>query len=174
MSDILVERLLKLAGYNADGTRSANRASELGERAYDSLETNGGFSLQLDGEPVPPGYYTSVRGFERVIPLRSITPRHIDHFIHDHRNELRKPGNFIGAWVSDDDVYLDVSRAFGTPEEAVAFGRANGQQAAWDGFNNSEIPIPSDVPLQNTPVRPQEAPGDDWSTPDDWHVAPAY
>jgi 5-methylcytosine-specific restriction endonuclease McrA len=118
---------------------------KLGDVALAAIMTNDGFSLNLDGTPVDPGYYTSVAGHQRTIPLDSIIEEDIDNYIRDHLDTLKEPDNFLGAWVSDNLVFLDVSRSFQNEEEAQEFGAKNHQEAMWDGFNQREIPIHYDI-----------------------------
>lgn len=129
--------------------------SAAGQTAYDSLISDGGFSLRPDGSPVPPAYYTSREGFERQVKIEDITPETISKYMHDHASDLQGDG-FFGGWLSDGIVYLDVSSAFQTEEECMHFARQNHQIAIWDGINNVEILV-TDKPAKTA------------SSPDGWY-----
>jgi hypothetical protein len=112
-------------------------------RALDQLLSAGGFSLRPNGRPPEPGYYVSVEGHSQVIPLASVTENTLRNYMEAREQLVRdQPGSFFGGWVDGHgDVYLDLSTAFDSLEEAVEFARANHQEAVWDGFARTEIPV---------------------------------
>jgi len=121
----------------------------LGEIGMDLLQQNGtGFSLDLDGDEIPPAYYVSVEGHLREIPFDRISQMDIFNYAYDKVNTLKDPDVFFGAWrdPDTDNVNLDVSRSFQVLEDALAFGQTHHQKAIWDGFNNSPIAVPDEHP----------------------------
>jgi GNAT superfamily N-acetyltransferase len=115
-------------------------------KAYERLVSEGGFSVRPGGSPPPPGYYVSLEGHTRVVPMRSVTENDVANYMEEKAQTARGPGLFFGGWASPSgDAYLDVSRAFEGLAEAVEFGRANGQEAIWDGFLGREVRL--DDPL---------------------------
>lgn len=133
------EEYMGLATASRD--RISTMTPKMGEKAMIALIEHGGFSFNVNGSAVEPGYFVSIEGHERVISLVSITPEDIDNYIHDHKGILRQPNNFVGGWVSNGNVFLDVSKSFQTEPEAMEFGAANHQEAIYDAFNDVVIPV---------------------------------
>jgi hypothetical protein len=77
----------------------------------------------------------SEEGKEQKIPFRHATPETLLNYA----NATVPTGQLFGTWIDGNDLYLDCSRHFDDYEQALAFGKANNQQAIWDAGNNTEI-----------------------------------
>jgi hypothetical protein len=56
-----------------------------------------------------------------------------------HKNDLGNGKNYLGTWLNDSKVYLDVSENIQELFEAIRRGRERNQKAIWDVANLSEI-----------------------------------
>ena len=99
-----------------------------------------GFSVQLMSGDIPAGgYMVALAGHEEIIPVQALTVDRLTRYVRDHFDALMLDDMFLGAWRSDDNVFLDVSQCVSDREEAVFLGAARGQLAIWDVVNAAEI-----------------------------------
>jgi hypothetical protein len=91
------------------------------------------------------GYMVSLYGREkRVQPeCRLELELTAQAYIKRRSVDLSSPENFFGLWAIDEGktFVLDVSVHFADKDEAIAFGRANQQEAIWDIANSESIYI---------------------------------
>jgi hypothetical protein len=103
----------------------------------------GGFSLKPDLtiNDSKTGYTVSLAPYETRIPLSQMYAAHIEGYRDAHKKVLTR-GHYLGGWLNEQDgmVYLDISKKFRNREEALAFGREQGQIAIWDAKAMDEIP----------------------------------
>ena len=98
-----------------------------------------GFTVSLNGEKTPTvGYVCGGFGTDFMKPLDEFTELDLLVYVKDNANEFVK-GAFLGGWVSDGIVYLDVSQVFTDLEFAKLIGRKNKQKALWDLANSQDI-----------------------------------
>lgn len=92
--------------------------SKVAETAYKSTVENGGITISLKGDTPTKGLaYAPFKGTERVIPKKDFTPKHLDQYLDDHFDELTQPGNHLGTWEFEGNIYMDVSKVGpNTPE----------------------------------------------------------
>jgi hypothetical protein len=100
-----------------------------------------GFSLNAYGETPATGYMVSLPDFERKIPVESPMLAHILLYCADYAAKLGEVGVYLGAWVNDGTVYLDVSLNVADREKALALGAEYNQLSVWDVLNASSIDI---------------------------------
>jgi hypothetical protein len=108
-----------------------------GDKALSALlGDSAGFSLRPSLAPAghKTGFMVSHGAWETKIPTRKMTAAAIEGFRDAHRTILRDVKGLVGGWRNDDDgfVYLDVSKHFASREEALAYGREQGQLAIAD------------------------------------------
>ena len=101
---------------------------------------NGGASYNLmDGNFNPKtGYMVAKPGAEMIIELSNgrdvynIT-KAVKMFIKDHiRDILASDQNYIGSWISDNKLYLDISLRYMNRDVALLRGEQFNQLAIWD------------------------------------------
>lgn len=85
------------------------------------------------------GYYVSLFGFERKIPVTEFYPWVLDSYINNRADEFESA--FLGIWEDGDDVYLDVSIWCEDEETAERIANENMQLAYWDCFAGRAIEI---------------------------------
>lgn len=74
-----------------------------------------------------------------IIPLKDFNDAHVQKFLDDHRDVFEKNTNvFLGGWVEDDQVFLELSQVYSSRTEARKVARARGEIAIWDLAKNDE------------------------------------
>lgn len=112
----------------------------LDQQAYDAVKQSGGVTIDLAGHSPTDGYaYAPYKGTELIVPEDEFTPKHIDNFIDAHADELAQPGNNLGMWTQDGNVYLDISRVGPPTAETLATAQDAQQLAVYDLGNGKEI-----------------------------------
>lgn len=90
------------------------------------------------------GYVASVAkpvGFEQVVPKSEFTEDVIADYMQRHDELLKVEGNYLGAWESDGQVYLDISRVGPPSDETLKKAQAAEQLAAYDLSSGNEITL---------------------------------
>lgn len=106
----------------------------------DDIIMEGGGTFNEDLTPVmrEDGYWVSVADHGTVVPVDEFDDVALARYA-GHVN-LRSD-EYIGAWVDEGLVHLDVTRWFEDLNEALEFGAKNGQLAIWDIAGNREIRV---------------------------------
>lgn len=89
---------------------------------YDALATrvklNGGFTVDLQGREPTSGFAVALPGHERIARVRSsadIADAIYSYVVH-HGNALRRDGRYLGGWLYEGRLFLDVSEVVPTIE----------------------------------------------------------
>ncbi len=107
---------------------------------YETLKNGNGFSVNCDGAEPTDGFMVSTnKDTEYAVKLEDLTPTAVAHYIEKHMFELSDPDNYLGGWVDDGIVYLDISTNISTIEEAASLGYSANQKAIWDVKNKESI-----------------------------------
>lgn len=112
-----------------------------------SILNNGGASYNLLNGQLNPtdGYMVSIKGHEVVIGENWVykTQYHIAEYIKEKAiilcGAVTNSRFFIGAWVDDNKLYLDVSMKVTTKEEAEKMAMDNEQKAYYDNGKQETI-----------------------------------
>ncbi len=98
---------------------------------------------QGDGELRLRGFMVSLPGCETKIQMdgNEHTEWCISAHAHVHGLVLSDAGNYLGGWVDNGVLFLDVSRNVATLAEALAVGRAWGQLAVYDLDNGQVLSV---------------------------------
>ena len=110
------------------------------DKVYNRTTGNGGVTTDLNGNEPTYGYMASIRGCERVVSLDLFNKQNILSYINLFRHKIGV-GNYLGTWLNEGKVYLDVSVNFATLNEAVRFGKENRQKAIFSLNSNKEIAL---------------------------------
>lgn len=103
-----------------------------------------GYTTDLDGNKPDTGYMVGLEGFESTMPInRSIDDgiAFIDAFIFTNKEELNKPNRYLGTWINEGIIYIDISVNINLRKLAVTLGIKNNQIAIWDLSTKEEIII---------------------------------
>jgi hypothetical protein len=118
-------------------------------RGVHEVTTREGFTVHDHyGDAPRTGYMVSLsKSGEYSFPLDRLTPEAIGHYRKVHAADLRDPDNYLGAWVYQGRVYLDVSQHVRDRATAVRLGQQRDQLAVYDLAANAAIDTHS-VPAQ--------------------------
>ena len=109
------------------------------------LALNDGFSYNvITGESNPTtGYMVSLNGYEEQFDFNDFDNNILKSYFLNHLESLNKEAAFLGGWLDDNKVYLDVSINISDLETAIYTGIMNNQKAIYDCANKRSIDIPS-------------------------------
>lgn len=112
---------------------------------FSELSLTGGFSYNTTtGESNPTtGYMVSLRNCEQMFYFDDFENKDIKNYFVCHVNVLSDESSFLGGWVNENQVYLDVSINIPNLEDAIYYGMYNNQIAIWDCANAKEIKLPT-------------------------------
>ena len=101
---------------------------------------NGGATLtkELEEAQDTKRFVVSVYGKEQVFKLNQL--EELEQAVLSYAKDLKK-GYYIGLWVNDNKVYLDVSTSFNRKNKAMKFGKNNKQIAIFDIKENKSINV---------------------------------
>ena len=100
---------------------------------------NQGCSMNLDGHEPVNGYMVGTKGNEVRVNVLEFNAGHIDSFIRAHLYALHNRNYFVGTWISNDVVFIDLSLNLEKKETALIYGKASGQLCIWDVEKKVEI-----------------------------------
>jgi hypothetical protein len=110
-----------------------------------AIINNGGASYNLlNGEFNPDnGYMVSIKDHEQVSRFNTLNLQHeIARYIRSKADILisgLSEDKFIGAWIEDDNLVLDVSIKVNSLDDALQIGKENEQRAIFDCNNSVTI-----------------------------------
>lgn len=114
-----------------------------------SIVENGGATFNLvTGTSPTTGFVVSEKGFELKLKLfgnaitREILVNAIvREFIRENGFELNRPENFLGGWIDDGELFLDISRVYDNEHDALRVAVENGQKAYYHIDNDKTTEI---------------------------------
>lgn len=106
------------------------------------LKQNGGATLTPKGQ-IAQGlkFVASQFGNEIKANLNAIDDYYLSETIKAYKQTAKKFGAFIGLWVNENDVYIDVSFNFNDKDKALSFAKSNKQLAIFDAINKECITV---------------------------------
>jgi hypothetical protein len=138
--------------YSPDQPRDHGRFAEVDTGGLGNVAVvSGGFSINENGDNPSSGWMVSQAGTERSFSIEDLAsaepndlrenpvePWHdnvkaeVNRFISDNRSDLSQPGTFLGGWVDEGRLYLDVSHNIQSKDEAMTYAEDNDQLAAFN------------------------------------------
>lgn len=113
-------------------------------KLFDELSLTGGFTYNLATGGVPTnGYMVSLLGYEEVYNTNVFKESDLQSFVLKNITKLSSEKEFLGGWVNNKKVFLDVSINIENLEKAIYVGIINKQQAIYDCENKKVITLPS-------------------------------
>lgn len=96
----------------------------------ESVKQNGGATLTADLQPasLDKGYMVSTPDDEHIISLDKVTAFSFDKLI----KKAQQLNGFIGLWLNDNKLYIDISQNIEDKEQAIKTGLENKQLAIYD------------------------------------------
>jgi hypothetical protein len=104
------------------------------------IDRDGGFTLDILGYRPLKGYVVSLPGYTRKIEVNSFSDEDIKDYAANYFYELTSGQNFyIGAWLENGEVWLDLSENVKDLTTALRLGKERNQIAIWDVVNGCEL-----------------------------------
>jgi len=119
------------------------------EQFIASTIENGGATMNPSTGDVPTsGYVVSMAGNEQTYKLfgndvvkEILVSGAVDLYVKENVVELSHPENYLGSWIDDGMLYLDISRVYESEHDALREAVANGQKAYYDLDNAKTIEL---------------------------------
>ena len=105
---------------------------------------NGGITLDVKTNTklgLKHGYIVAIEGCERVVKTSVLSKQIIDRFIENNLTLLSCKGYYLGAWVDNGLVYLDVSKHSSKLVNAIWLANLENQIAIYDLENEITITL---------------------------------
>lgn len=99
-------------------------------KIFDNTIKNGGSSINLEGHSPSKGFMVATYGNEEKINIKNFNKKVIKKYIKKHKKEIK--GNFIGTWVDNNIVYLDISKKEKSKNKAINIAIKNKQLAIFN------------------------------------------
>jgi hypothetical protein len=105
---------------------------------------NGGATYNLAmGDTAHSGYMVSKKGFEMKFQPEVDVTQAVCQFIKEFGFELYEVENFMGAWIDEGVLYLDISNNFAKRSDAIREGYKNEQLAIFDVVAQESLYLPT-------------------------------
>ena len=109
-----------------------------------SIIENGGATYNLaNGGTVDKGYMVSKKGFEMKFQPEVDVTQAVCQFIKEFGFELYEVENFMGAWIDEGILYLDISNNIAKRSDAIREGYKNEQLAIFDVVAQESLYLPT-------------------------------
>lgn len=111
----------------------------LNKMVMKSIMQNGGgtFTTALDSAKVRRGFMVSLEKYEQVVPINKAHTTELNTMV----EIATKLNAYIGTWLNDDKIYIDLSININNIEDAIRIGKENNQLAIYDIVNDMVINI---------------------------------
>ena len=121
------------------------------------LKNNSGVSYNMITKEYNPnkGFFVSLPNLETKVSLQSLSVDDIVTFINKHRSLLQDKTKFIGGWIDNEVVYLDISEQIFDKREALERGYKHNQLAIYDANKGEVIDLPT--PQRSGTITQQKA-----------------
>jgi hypothetical protein len=112
---------------------------------YNELVNNNGASYSIVNGILNPnsGYFVSLPNREQQINRNDFNTSILADFINNNSDLLSNENNFVGGWIENGIVYLDVSEQIADKRTALNLGVQRNQLAIYDANNGNVISLPS-------------------------------
>ena len=109
------------------------------------LKDNSGVSYNMLTKEYNPnkGFFVSLPNLETKVSLQSLSVDDIATFINKHRTHLQTKTKFIGGWIDNEVVYLDISEQIFDKREALERGYKHSQLAIYNANEGKVIDLPT-------------------------------
>lgn len=119
------------------------------EQFIASTIENGGATMNpVTGDVPTSGYVVSMAGNEQTYKLFGnevvkviLVSGAVDLYVKENVVELSHPENYLGSWIDDGMLYLDISKIYESEHDALREAVANGQKAYYDLDNAKTIEL---------------------------------
>jgi hypothetical protein len=131
---------------SSHGSWSTKLNPEVASNIVKFTQEWGGLSINMvDGSMPTTGYMVAkppefgriVDEIDFINPVKG--PKILSDYMKTHKNDLGNGKNYLGTWLNESKVYLDVAENIQELFEAIRLGRERNQKAIWDVANLDEI-----------------------------------
>ncbi len=99
-----------------------------------------GYTTSINGNKPYIGYMVSIPDKEVVFNnFQEFNQVSVNNFIVENLNLLKRDNYFIGTWIYEGKIYLDISINLSSKSEAIKAGKKNNQLAIYDIVNCKSI-----------------------------------
>lgn len=105
---------------------------------------NGGHTVQpyYGGKTPEGGYMVALKGHERIISVANFTSIEVAKYLEEHSKLLMEnPHLYLGTWVNEGQVYLDLSENIKDLDAALQAGREREQLAIFNISTFEEVAV---------------------------------
>ena len=143
----MVSRLLEQSEKNARGLKEIEKKREekkkmekFTKKLYEKMIKNGGLTINRHMEELTynRGYMVSVYGYEK--KLDDFSFEEVEKVVSEYQ-QIVKGALYIGFWIDNGVLYIDISKYIYNKSQALKFGKQNKQIAIFDIENQESIEI---------------------------------
>lgn len=116
-----------------------SKYKELAELICRKTIENQGITINLENHEPITGFMVGTNANERRIKLSDFHPSVVEDYINSKLDKLLFRQYYIGTWISNDTVYLDISHRFSNKPIAIIAGKQQHQACIWDVAEKKEI-----------------------------------
>lgn len=109
---------------------------------------NGGFTIDKELKDITEksGYMVSIYGLEKTYNINNDYMESLEKDILSYKELIKDKKNmYIGLWIDNDIIYLDISKHYKNKQKAIISGINNDQLSIYDIKNNSCIDLTKNV-----------------------------
>lgn len=112
------------------------------------VKLNGGATLKADysNANLKSGYVASIFGYEKTYNMDALNMEQLSadmqaysKYVSEHQNA------YIGLWIDNGMLYLDISKHIAKKQNAIEFGKRNNQLSVYDVINDAYIDLRIDT-----------------------------
>ncbi len=112
---------------------------------FNSTIQNGGASYNINTGELNPdkGYFVAVPKFHLEIPFSTFNEDSVADYVSKYGFTLTAEHTFVGSWIENNTVHLDVTEQLFDKRIAVTLGLQRNQLAVFDAFEGKTISLPT-------------------------------
>ena len=115
------------------------KAKDFAKLVYTKTVENQGFSVNLDGREPVNGYMVSYPDRELKVNILALGIEHVLAYLNKNLGKLVHRGNYLGTWIDQDIVYIDISLNVTDRQLAFRIAKQWHQQAIYDVLSKEVI-----------------------------------
>jgi hypothetical protein len=116
-------------------------ARNLNEFIQETVKNSGCVFSLFGGYSPKTGYVCSILKEQHAMPENHFSAYAVAQFIRQHAEKFAQPEYFLGSWINDGQIYLDVCFVTDNLYECLETAKVNGQLAIFDLDNMREITV---------------------------------
>jgi hypothetical protein len=114
------------------GKRGGSAKGDPTSKTVSGIVRHGGITIGIHGNVPTSGYAVAGLGAESILDGPRVSRTDIQNYVAAHHNLLSQPHHYIGAWVENNKVYLDVSEVTRDRAQALNMAHDRNELAVFD------------------------------------------